>query len=145
MLTSLCRSSSEWNLLSPQRWTAWATEKWVLPAAQASILDTLRSDCRKRWRQLSDSSWGLWRILADTCNKNKDVTSHRSHDPVFSWLHCVSKSRQVLIKWSHSHSVRKFWRPVILSVICRALFMLKKGFLGGSVGSRDLQTTQGRR
>uniref|UniRef100_A0A8D3CFR9 Src kinase associated phosphoprotein 2 n=1 Tax=Scophthalmus maximus TaxID=52904 RepID=A0A8D3CFR9_SCOMX len=65
MPRTFCRSSSEWNLLRPQRRTAWVTEKRVLPAAQASILDTLRSDCRKRCMQLSDSTRGLWRILGN--------------------------------------------------------------------------------
>lgn len=69
LLISLGRSSSEWNLLRPLRWTACATEKLVLPAAQASIMDTLRSDCRKRCRQLSDSSRRLWRTLRNKRQK----------------------------------------------------------------------------
>lgn len=73
-LLSLDRSSSEWKRLSPQRCTAWATEKRVLPAAQASILDTVSCDCRKRCRQLSDKSSGLWRILHIWDRKYKCVT-----------------------------------------------------------------------
>lgn len=69
MLRSFCRSSSEWNRLRLERWTAWATEYWVLPSAQACILDTLSCDCRKRCRQLSDNSRGFWRTLESKDNE----------------------------------------------------------------------------
>lgn len=42
---------------------------------------------------------------------------------------------RVLISWAVTHSSKNFWRPTILSVICCALFRLKKGFLGGRSGS----------
>lgn len=46
---------------------------------------------------------------------------------------------QVLISRAVTHSSKNFWRPFILSVICCALFRLKKGFLGGRSGSFVLQ------
>lgn len=54
-------------------------------------------------------------------------------------LFCLCGKVHVLISRAVTHSSKNFWRPTILSVICCALFRLKKGFLGGRSGSFVLQ------
>lgn len=163
MQGSFCWSSSEWNRIRPQPWTACVTEKWVRPEAQACILDTLSCDCRNKCRQLSDSSRGFWRILVGKCS-DPVMPLHSTYRTAW-WCGCqqsrapahwklLTHSFVIFLRQSgkvdhvllnrkiFSYSSKNFWSPFIRSVICCALFRLKKGFFGGSPGSCILWQTQ---
>lgn len=52
------------------------------------------------------------------------------------------KVQKFIDLWGQSYFSRNIWRPFIRSVICWALFRLKKGFFGGSCGNCTLQNTE---
>lgn len=64
-----------------------------------------------------------------------------SDSPVLSCLLCTVSKSPLIDLWSHSYFSKNLWSPFMRSVICWALFRLKKGFFGGSSGSCTLQNT----
>ena len=64
-----------------------------------------------------------------------------SDSPVLSCLCCTVSKSPFIDLWNHSYFSKNLWSPFMRSVICWALFRLKKGFFGGSSGSCTLQKT----
>lgn len=128
------QSSGSYPQRRPLSWTRWAASA----GRGAGSCRTAAEGPGGSWRRwtVSNRCALYWTV----CFLWKRVTwcfVEPGDSPV---LFCLCGKVHILInRGAVTHSSKNFWRPTILSVICCALFRLKKGFLGGRSGSFVLQ------